>query len=74
LERLQKKRSQYRVSVWNKQEKEREKLLNNICEYPYKLKRDKGFSQVLLPVNLSEFSIQFKTMIQMNQFELNLGI
>ena len=37
LKRLQEKKPNYNVTRWVKEDVERRKILNNICEYPYQL-------------------------------------
>ena len=37
LKRLQEKKPNYNVTQWHKEAEDRQKLLTNICEYPYAL-------------------------------------
>lgn len=40
LKRLQEKKPNYNVTKWAVEDQERRKILHNICEYPYQLKKD----------------------------------
>lgn len=65
LDRLRGQTSCYSLKEWRKDRKRNEQMLRNICEYPYRLGRERRSAKVLRPVH-SRSIVVYKQQVTLN--------